>query len=217
MQLVSLNIAMPAVVTYGAQSVETGIYKEAVNGPLRLGREQLEGDGQGDRVHHGGPDKAICVYAADHYPYWRDQLGKELPYGAFGENFTVTGWTEDQVHIGDIFAVGSAKVQVTQPRQPCYKLAAKHEVKDLALQVQDTGYTGYYFRVIEEGTVEARQAVQLLERHPLGISVAEANRLQYRDKRDYEGIRRLLEVEALSDSWRESFEKRLEAAQEEQG
>ncbi|WP_426451501.1 MOSC domain-containing protein [Paenibacillus sp. S-38] len=214
MRLVSLNTAMPSAVTFGAQSVETGINKEAVRRPLRLGTEQLEGDGQGDRVHHGGPDKAVCAYAAEHYPYWQEKLGKDLPRGAFGENFTLEGMTEDQVHIGDIFAVGSAKVQITQPRQPCYKLAGKHEVADLVLQVQQTGYTGYYFRVLEEGTVEAGQELQLVQRHPLAVTVAEANRLQYKDKKDYEGIRRLLAVEALSDSWRESFEKRLAAGQD---
>ncbi|MCZ8522870.1 MULTISPECIES: MOSC domain-containing protein [Paenibacillus] len=216
MKLVSLNTAMPVSMPYGAQAVETGIGKKPVSGPVRLGWEQLAGDGQGDRVHHGGPDKAVCVYAAEHYPYWRGQLGQEMPYGAFGENFTVTGLTEDKVHIGDIFAVGTAKVQITQPRQPCYKLAAKHEVADLVLQVQHTGYTGYYFRVIEEGIVEAGLEIILVERHPLEVTVAEANRLMYRDKRDDAGIRRLLEVDALSESWRSGFEKRLAEASKQQ-
>ncbi|TVY05537.1 MOSC domain-containing protein [Paenibacillus cremeus] len=210
-RLESLNVSKPVTVEYNGKSLETGIYKEPVSGSVFLSRVNLEGDGQADLVYHGGEDKAVCVYCSEHYPYWEERLdGKLSGSGAFGENFTVSGMTESELCIGDVFGIGEAVVQVSQPRQPCFKLAVKHGVTDLPAQVQATGYTGYYFRVLQEGRVEAGQPFRLMERDALGVTVAEANRLKYHDKQDVEGVRKLLQVKALSASWRESFERRLE-------
>ncbi|NOU93892.1 MOSC domain-containing protein [Paenibacillus sp. LMG 31456] len=202
---------MPVTIDYKGKLLETGIFKEPVNRSLMLSFSQLEGDGQGDMINHGGEDKAVCVYCEEHYSYWEDKLQRKLSYGAFGENFTVTGLLESDIHIGDIFAVGEAVVQVSQPRQPCFKLGWKHKMPELPEQVQDTGFTGYYFRVLKEGTVSAGDDIRLIERHALAITAAEANRLKYHDKTDLAGIHTLLAVEALADSWRKSFEKRLKS------
>jgi MOSC domain-containing protein YiiM len=209
MRLQSINVGKPIQMEYQGKPLETGIFKQPVEGPVALGRVNLAGDGQADLIHHGGEDKAVCVYPAEHYSYWEKELGRELGYGAFGENFTLEGCTEEQVNIGDIFEIGDAVVQVSQPRQPCFKLGKKHNRPELVQKVQTTGYTGYYFRVLQEGTVEAGQTLYRRETHPLAITIAEANRLHYVEKDNVEGIKRLLQNEALSASWREGFESRL--------
>jgi MOSC domain-containing protein YiiM len=209
MQLLSLNVSRPKTIDYQGKPLQTGIFKEPVGTRLMLAVSQLEGDGQGDLINHGGADKAVCVYCAEHYAYWEDKLQRKLAYGAFGENFTVTGLLEHDVRIGDIYEVGDALVQVSQPRQPCFKLGVKHNEPQLPVLVQETGYTGYYLRVLRPGAVGAGSELRLIERDAAGITVAEANRLKYEDKQDIAGIKALLAVEALSDSWRKSFEKRL--------
>jgi MOSC domain-containing protein YiiM len=210
MQLLSLNTGKPITVNHQGKQVETGIFKNPVNHPLHLSITQLEGDGQADLINHGGADKAVCAYCAEHYPYWEEKLQRKLPYGAFGENFTIAGLLESTIHIGDVYEIGTAIVQVSQPRQPCFKLALKHQVTDLVLQVQETGYTGYYFRVLKEGLVASGQTFRLQTNHPLAITVAETNRLKYADKFDIAAIRRLISVNELSESWRDSFLKRLD-------
>jgi len=210
MKLLSVNTGKPAVQSYGRIQVETGIEKTPREGGVRLGFGNLEGDRQADLQAHGGPDKAVCVYCFEHYPYWERELGRKLGAAAFGENFTVSGMTEEEVCIGDIFRIGTAVVQITQPRQPCHKLAGKHALPDLPVRVQNTGHTGYYFRVLEEGTVRAGAGIERLQPHPLGITVAFANRIKHHDKNNAEGIRAILAVDALSANWRQSFEERLE-------
>ncbi|UJF32427.1 MOSC domain-containing protein [Paenibacillus hexagrammi] len=209
MEIVSVNVGIPQSIIYQGKELETGIYKSQVSSSLRLTKTQLEGDGQADLVNHGGPDKAICVYAKEHFAYWESKLGCELHPGAFGENLTVTGLLEDVVCIGDIFQIGDAVVQVSQPRQPCHKLAKRYDVQDLPVQVQNTGFTGYYFRVLKEGNIPAQPTIRLTQKDPAGITVANANQIKYHDKANAEGIRSILAVEALSQSWRQSFEKRL--------
>ena len=134
----------------------SGIFKEPVAGPVWLGATNLVGDAQADLKHHGGPERAVNVYSADHFPDWRARLDRpDLTNGAFGENFTVAGLDEETVCIGDIFAIGDVRVQVTQPREPCWKLARKWNVKDLVKQVEQLRRTGWYMRVLQEGYVEA--------------------------------------------------------------
>jgi MOSC domain-containing protein YiiM len=143
----------------------TGFYKEPTVGPVLVGRTNLEGDGQADLVNHGGPDKAVLAYSADHYPAWRSELAKpDLPFGAFGENFTVVGQTEADVCIGDRWTVGEVRLEVSQPRLPCWKLARRWRIKDLALRVDRTGRSGWYFRVLAEGQVTTGQSWRLEER-----------------------------------------------------
>lgn len=208
-QLLSLNIGLPKEVTYGGKVIHTGINKKQVKEPVYLSFVKFNGDGQADLVHHGGVDKAVCVYTGDHYPYWEKELNQDLVYGAFGENITVSGIREEDVCIGDTFELGQAIVQVTQPRQPCFKLAKKYNIPKLPLYFQETGYTGFYFRVLKEGWLSSVDTLKKLQSDPKGVSVAFANRIMHKEKQNIEGVKRILEVNALSCSWRKSFEKRI--------
>lgn len=188
----------------------TGFFKEPVAGAVRLGRTNLEGDGQADRVHHGGPDKAVLAYSAEHYPGWRQMMkNPSLPFGAFGENFTVTGLTEADVCIGDTWQVGEeAVVQVSQPRQPCWKLARRWRIKTLALDVQQTGRTGWYFRVLSEGSVAAGMRFVLQERPHPDWTVERANRVMHTEKSDIAKALELAAIPLLSEPWRTTLTRR---------
>ena len=189
----------------------TGFIKAPVAGPVAAGRTNLNGDGQADLVNHGGPDKAVCVYPEAHYPHWRADLDlPDLAPGAFGENFTVVGLAEPDVCIGDVWTVGGAVFQVSQPRQPCWKLARRWRVKDLALRVQQTGFTGWYFRVLQEGVVEAGQPLALVERPEPNWTVERANRVMHHLKSDYAQAAELAAVSLLSASWKATLRTRAE-------
>ncbi|WJE43909.1 MOSC domain-containing protein [Bacillus halotolerans] len=206
--ILSLNLGKPQTLEYDGKKIETGIMKRPADSAVMLYRENFEGDGQADLVNHGGPDKAVCVYSAEHYPFWTEFLSRPLPDAAFGENLTVQGLTEEDVCIGDVFQLDDAVVQVSQPRQPCIKLAKKFGVKDMVLKVQQTGYTGFYFRVLEEGRVAPGAKLDLLSRGEKGISVQFANHIKYHDTKNLAAIERILSEEALSESWRSSFIKK---------
>ncbi len=167
MKLVSVNVSLPKTVRWAGRSVRTGIYKEPVSGAVFLGQLNLEGDGQADPKYHGGVDKAVYGYPAEHYPYWKEALGRELPYGTFGENFTVEGMTEDIVRIGDVFGLeGGARIQVTQPRTPCAKLGMKMGSIRFVREFQKAGRPGFYLRVLKEGLVEAGDFITLVQSDP---------------------------------------------------
>ncbi len=188
----------------------SGFLKDPVSGPVALGPTNLEGDGQADLANHGGPDKAVCCYPAAHYPGWRAELGRpEIAFGAFGENFTIDGLAEPDVCIGDVFRVGGAVVQVSQPRQPCWKLARRWKIKTLTLAVQESGRTGWYVRVLSPGLVTAGDAVERVERPHPGWTIAEANRIMHRDKADLASAASLADLPALSASWKATLGKRL--------
>lgn len=206
-RLVSLNVGTPKPLPHGEVTVASAIVKRPVTGPLRLEPEGLVGDEQADRKNHGGVDKALCVYALEHYPHWAARLGRELPHASFGENISAEGLLEHEVCIGDVYRIGTATVQVSQPRQPCFKLATRHGAPKLAIWVQESGWTGFYFRVLEPGELQAGEAVSLLDRPAHGITVSEANRAMYGG--DGEAAARMLELPELSASWRRTFERRL--------
>ncbi|MFC0416933.1 MOSC domain-containing protein [Cytobacillus solani] len=208
-EIFSLNVGMPREVQFQQKDVSTGIFKKATDEALYLSYLNFEGDGQGDLVHHGGREKAVCVYPYEHYPFWENELNRPLEYGSLGENLTIKGLLETDVCIGDVFELGKAIVQVSQPRQPCYKLTIRHGVPDMLLKVQQTGYTGFYFRVLAEGVVSKDDGLSLLHRHPKEITVSFANRIMHREKDNIEGIKQILEVEELSLNWRNTFLKRL--------
>lgn len=196
----------------GRRRWSTGLFKEPVSGALWLGRTNLAGDGQADLEHHGGPDKAVCAYPAAHYPYWRDDLEMtEFGFGAFGENFTIDGAAEPDVCIGDVYAVGGAIVQVSQPRQPCWKLARRWGVTDLAGRATERGLTGWYFRVLREGHVSAGAALELRERPNADWTIARANDVMYRLRDDRRAARSLADCPQLSASWRGTLERRVES------
>ncbi len=211
-RVVSLNVGLPRSLAHGGGEVRSGIFKSPIRGAVRFGETGLEGDGQADTEHHGGPDKAVCVYAAEHLPYWRERLGLSLEPGAFGENFSTEGLVETEVRIGDVYRVGTAVAQVSQPRIPCFKLAARHGVKELALWVRETGFTGYYLRCLEPGEVRAGDEVLPVEGAERGFTIAEANRVMHGDGQDAASIERLLATPALSAEWNRMLEIRLRKA-----
>jgi MOSC domain-containing protein YiiM len=194
------------------QSWTTGIFKVPVSAPIFLGRTNLAGDGQADLVNHGGVDKAICAYAAAHYPGWRESLGlDDLADGGFGENFTIAGQTEDDLCLGDIWSVGEALIQVSQPRQPCWKLARRWRRPDLATHVVANGRTGWYYRVLREGTVARDDGLTLVQRSQPAWTISAANRVMHDRKPDRAAAVALSRVETLSRSWREALARRARA------
>lgn len=207
--VISLNTGKPRSLTGLGKTVDTAIVKAPVNKPVFLATEQLEGDEQADKVNHGGPDKAVCVYPFDHYLYWEEELGMKIQPGAFGENVTVKGLVEEAVYIGDVFQWGEAQVQAAQPRVPCHKLARRFNIKDLPEKVIGTGYTGFYFRVVKEGTVSENDPIQFIKRHS-DMSVSAVNELFYRGGSD-DAIRRLIELPELAESWRTKMANKLKA------
>jgi MOSC domain-containing protein YiiM len=205
----SLNIGLPKQEFFQGKEFLTGICKKPVAGTVLLSKQGFAGDGVGDRKHHGGEDKAACAYSLDHYPYWRSVLGITMPEAAFGENLTVEGMQEAEVCIGDVYRIGTAEVQVSQPRQPCGTLAARFGKADFVKMVVDSGRTGFYFRVLAEGLVQAGDTISLVERDPRSVSIAFANHIFHHDRRDREGIKKVLSLPALSASWQRSFHELL--------
>ena len=184
----------------------SAIVKTAVDGPVRVGKTNIEGDRQADLKHHGGPDKAVLAYAAAHYPTWRADLPSvEFPRGAFGENLTVDGSSEWDVAIGDVWRAGAATFQVSQPRQPCWKLARRLRVEDMVLRVQESLRTGWYLRVLEEGEIQAGDALSLVRRPYPEWTVAEASRVMYGVRSDPASALELASLDALSASWKRTL------------
>ncbi len=189
----------------------SSIWRMPVNGRLHLGRTDLAGNAQADLKNHGGPDKAVCCYSAEHYPGWRDllELSEEsFGYGAFGENFTVTEMTEDAVCLGDIYTLGTATVQVSQPRMPCWKVGRRWERPDLPGEMTQTGRTGFYLRVLTEGEVGAGDILTLQERPLPEWSIAHLNTALYVDKNNAERDQHLSRLPLLAEAWRRTFRRR---------
>lgn len=205
----SLNIGMPRKELFYGKEIVTGICKKPVPGPLSLGKTGFEGDGVADLKNHGGSDKAICVYSIEHFPFWVKILGVPLPVAPFGENLSVTNLHEEDICIGDIFQLGTALVQVSQPRQPCSTLAARYGRSDMVKLVIDSGRTGFYLRVLQEGSVKSGDALILKEQDSRHITISFANTTYHHDRGNREAIERVLAVPALSASWRKSFEELL--------
>lgn len=208
-QLLSVNVSLPKPVEHMGEIVWTGIFKEPAPGRVALRWLNLDGDGQADLAVHGGVDKAVYAYPVEHYDHWRRELGKALAWGQFGENFTVNGMLEDLVSIGDIYRIGTAAVQVTQPRTPCFKLGIRMGDRRFLKPFLASGRTGFYLRVLEEGEVGAGDPIELARADPAGLTVAQVLRLGYEDAENIEGARRAAAVGALSEGWREWFAGRI--------
>ncbi|MEQ6375672.1 MOSC domain-containing protein [Bacillaceae bacterium S4-13-56] len=187
------------------KEIHTAFRKNPVEQNIFLGKLNFEGDLQADLEHHGGPDKAVCVYPFDHYSYWEKVYGRSFSLGAFGENITVQHLTENEVSIGDVFSLGEAVVQVVQPRQPCYKIAASHGLRDFPDKIVKTGYSGYYLRVLQEGLVSAHDSLVLKEKG--SVTVANVNRLLYHEKKDTHLLQMVLDEPALAEGLRKSLMK----------
>ena len=212
MKLISVNVSLPKAVQYKDKLVGTGIFKEPVPGRIMLRRLNLDGDGQADLTVHGGEDKAVYVYPVEHYAHWQEKLGrKDLTYGQFGENFTTAEILEDQIHIGDIFRVGAAMVQVTQPRVPCYKLAIKMQMPQFPKLFMAAGRTGFYLRVLEEGEVGAGDMIERIDIDPEPMTVQEVFRLAFADQANHNraALQKAVELRGLSTDWQSMFAERL--------
>jgi MOSC domain-containing protein YiiM len=175
MRLISVNVGLPKTVTLMRRSVHTAFFKEPVSGAIPLSRLGLQGDGQADPKYHGGPGKAVCLYPSEHYAYWSAVLGRtDLSPGAFGENFTTEGVLETETRIGDVFAIGSAKLQVTRPRTPCAKLGLRMGSMTFVRTFAAAGRPGFYLSVLEEGFVESGDAITRIATDLKSPTVAEA-------------------------------------------
>lgn len=203
----SLNVGLPKEEIFDGKPITTGICKKPVSGQVTLRALGFDGDGVADTKNHGGPDKAICVYSLDHYPFWEKTLGVRLPAAAFGENLSVSNLKEDDVCIGDIFLLGTATVQISQPRQPCTTLAARYGRNDLVKLVINSGFSGFYFRVLQEGEVRVGAPLVLVEKDPNLISVSFANNIFHHDRKNRQGIESVLTIPSLSESWQRSLQR----------
>lgn len=212
MRIESIQVGKPKTL---ASDWTSAIFKQAVEGSILLSKTNLTGDEQADLSVHGGPDKAVNVYPLEHYRYWhqrarfpfRRRIDLPVPNnGAFGENFTVTGMLESNMCLGDTFEIGSAVVQISQPRQPCWKLARKFNQPKLPFWVQDTCKTGWYFRVLKIGQVESMNEFKLIERKNPSWTLERANKLMYAKNKTQEELNSILSCQELSDSWRKTFQ-----------
>jgi MOSC domain-containing protein YiiM len=210
MKLLSVNVSPPKDVVHGDKTVTTGIFKVPVDRRVMLRTLNLDGDGQADLIGHGGIFKAAYAYSVENYNYWKRELGRtDLAFGQFGENFTVEGMLEDEIHVGDVFRAGGALVEVTQPRVPCYKLGIKMGLRGFEKTFLASGRVGFYLRVLEEGEVGAGDVLNRVRSDPERMTVREICHLLYFDPENLEGTRRALRIRALSPGWRQSFEERL--------
>lgn len=210
LSLLSIQVGLPQTHPDPRGAWVSGIEKHPLSGPVAAGLANLAGDGQADLKNHGGPDKAIYCYPAEHYPAWRSELGLPgLPYGGLGENFTTRGLLESQICIGDTWRIGGAVVQVSQPRRPCWKLNRLWSIPDLDTRLDAARRCGWYLRVLEPGTVEAGQDFQFMGRTAPEWNIQRVYEIR-QDVRAHAGeAAALLDVEALSADWRAGLEKTL--------
>lgn len=207
--VVSVNVGSPREIEWRGRRVRTSIFKSPVAGVVRVDRLNLAGDQQSDPSVHGGVHKAVYAFPSEHYVWWRLELqNPDLGWGAFGENLTVSGLTESSVSIGDRFRVGTAELQVTQPRLPCYKLNIRLGRGDMEARFLRSGGTGFYLSVVREGELEAGDAIALIERADHSMSVAEIVAL-YTGRPDANLVRRAAELAVLPQGVREHFRRRL--------
>ena len=212
-RLLSLNVGLPRDVAWQGRTVRTAIWKEPVHGRRMTRRLNIDGDAQGDLAGHGGEHRAVFVYQIDSYRYWQNQLGRgDFTHGQFGENFTVDGLADNEVCVGDRYRVGGALLEVTQPRVTCYRLGIRMNEPQMPALVVSHDRPGFYFRVIEEGEVEAGDEIVRVMRGPEGMTIAEVNALLYKPGHPTDRLERALRIPALSGGWHGSFKALLEQA-----
>lgn len=211
MRIVSINVGVPQQVNVRYGTVLTSIFKSAVEGKVAVRRHNIAGDRQADLTVHGGPHKAVYAYPSEHYPFWREQLPEmELPPGVFGENLTTEGLLEEDTRIGDLFRMGSAVLQVTQPRMPCYKLGIRFDRADMVKRFWNSGRSGIYFSVAEEGEFAAGDAIDRIARGAENLTVADVVRLYRGDESDPELFARAMRAH-LPGGWKEELRERWQA------
>jgi MOSC domain-containing protein YiiM len=210
MKLMAISVGRPRAVEWRGRSVRTSIFKTPVSGRLRVARLNIEGDEQSDLSVHGGAEKAVYAYPAEHYDFWRRELpDTALPWGAFGENFTTEGLLEDEVCIGDRYRVGGVELVVTQPRMPCYKLAIRFDRPDIVKRFLQSGRSGFYFAVEREGELGPGDAIERIARDEKRLTVADVVALYAADSTNQPLLENASAHPSLPASWREYFRKRL--------
>src|SRR5512133_3011780 len=210
-KLLSVNVGMPKDVSWRGKTVFTGVYKDPVSGPRRVRRLNVDGDGQGDLGGHGGEQRAVFVYQIDSYRYWERELDRsDFVYGQFGENFTVEGLSDDEVCIGDRYRIGTAVFEVTQPRVTCYRVGLRMDDPRIPALLVSHRRPGFYFRVLEEGDVEAGDEIVKLPSGPERLTVVEIDTLLYLPGHPRQQLLRALRIPALSPGWQGSFRALLE-------
>jgi MOSC domain-containing protein YiiM len=216
MHLLSIQVGLPQTTTRhtevgAANNVWTTAFaKRPISGPVWVSKDNIDGDGQASTQTHGGVEKACSAYPLEHYSYWQECLGlPKLTYGAFAENFTTMGLLETEVCIGDTFACGGAVVQVTQPRPPCWRLSRWWGIKDFAARMEQTGRTGWYLRVLQEGIIQTNAKFELIERNFPEWTVIVAHELMYDPKANINKIKELMACALLSESWRDALSKKI--------
>jgi MOSC domain-containing protein YiiM len=210
MKLVAISVGGPREVQWRGRSVQTSIFKTPVSRRVHVTRGNIEGDQQSDLSVHGGPEKAVYAYPAEHYNFWRRELADaELTWGAFGENFTIEGLLEDDVWIGDRYRVGTVELVVTQPRMPCYKLAIRFERPDMVKRFHQSRRSGFYLAVEREGEVGAGDAIERFARDERRLTVADVVALYATDSANQPLLENASDHPSLPAAWREYFRKRL--------
>jgi ferredoxin-NADP reductase/MOSC domain-containing protein YiiM/ferredoxin len=209
--VLSVNVGMPKDVPWQGRTVFTGVFKDPVTGPRRVRRLNIDGDGQGDRAGHGGEQRAVFVYQTDSYRYWERELGRnDFVYGQFGENFTVDGLADDEVCVGDRYRIGGAVFEVSQPRVTCYRVGIRMDDPRIPALLVSHRRPGFYFRVLEEGDVQAGDEIVKLASGPEQMTVAEVDALLYLPGHTRQHLLRALRIPALSPGWQASFRALLE-------
>jgi ferredoxin-NADP reductase/MOSC domain-containing protein YiiM len=217
-RLLSVNVGLPRDIAWKERTVHTGVWKNAVTRRCRVGRLNVEGDGQGDLAGHGGEHRAVFVYQIESYRYWQERLNRsDFVYGQFGENFTVEGLADDAVCIGDRFQIGTALFEVTQPRVTCFRVGIRMNEPRMASLLTSSGRPGFYFRVLREGGVSAGDQIVKVGEAAERMTVAEINALLYLPGHARESLERALRIEALSAGWRGSFEALLHGQENGEG
>jgi len=211
-RLLSVNVGIPRDIAWKGRTVHTAIWKDPVGGRCRIGRLNLDGDGQGDLAGHGGEQRAVFTYQIESYRYWQDQLKRtDFVYGQFGENFTIEGLPDDVVCIGDRYQIGSAVFEVTQPRVTCYRVGIRMSEPRMPALLTSSGRPGFYFRVLQEGEVGAGDEIVKVGEANERMTVAEINALVYMPSHARDQLERALRIKALSPGWRGSFEALLQS------
>ncbi|MEM9674347.1 MAG: MOSC domain-containing protein [Bacteroidota bacterium] len=210
MQIISVNVGLPQTVMYQGKEVSTGIFKAPVSEPTMVRRTNLDGDLQADLRVHGGPEKAVYAYPYQHYAGWKIDFPQfDYPLGVFGENLTIVGLDEREIHIGDHFRAGECELQVTQPRMPCFKLGIRFGDPKMVKYFLERRQPGVYFSVAKEGLVKTGDELTLLQESDSPLTVVDIVRLYAFDKTDQEGLTLAADDPYLPPSWQEYFAERL--------
>lgn len=209
MKVIAVNIAHPTVINWRGKEVKTGIYKSPVPDPILLEEKDVKGDTVVDRKYHGGKDKACYLFSADHYAYWQKRYPElEWNWGMFGENITVQGFDETDICIGDILKTGDAVVQVSQPRQPCFKLGVRFGTQKVLKDFITYAYPGAYLRVLTPGTVAEGAPVSILKKAPDGLSLKKVFEMLYRPE-DSRAVREAIQHPTLAESCKKDLGRAL--------